>query len=93
MANNEKENKEKELDVPDIITAVKEEFNKLFEQQKNDFDEKLRKIEKANADNIRAIIAGRKFEVPEEKEEEEKTPEEELYEKTLTKLKNKGVIK
>lgn len=64
------EAEKKELDVPAIITAVKEEFNKLFEQQKNDFDEKLKKVEKANANNIRAIIAGRKFEVPEDENEE-----------------------
>ena len=67
---------QEELKIPEIITAVKEEFQKLITEQKTDFDKKLEQIKKENADNIRAIIAGRKFELPEEKEdEEEKTPE------------------
>lgn len=75
------ENKVTEINESDVVKAVKEEFVQLFNKQKEDFDNKLKEIERKNVENIRAIIAGRKFELPEENEENK--DEDDDFETTL----------
>ena len=75
------ENKATEINESDVVKAVKEEFVQLFNKQKEDFDNKLKEIEKKNVENIRAIIAGRKFELPEDENEENN--DEDDFETTL----------
>ena len=81
MSDQNKDNEPKNNNA-ELITAIKEEFSKLIVQQREEFTKKLEEVEKTHNDNIRAIISGRKFELPPEKKEEpeEKTPEEKLLE-------------
>lgn len=85
------ENKEKESE---IIKAVKEEYEKKLEEQKNSYEQTISDLNKNHIEQVRALISGRSENLSEEtrklQENKEVSFEEQLLIDTREKLGLKG---